>query len=227
MKIKMRSKIVIVLGALIIILGLGVTAYAKPADNPIFPTREEVRQMISAAIAPIWQLIENLGQRLGIVEADVENLNSKVTNLESRVANIPKVLYVFDHGGQKLGLYIDDIGDYRIYMTELELSILIDPINGDSSSRQKGRVLYPQPNCQGEPYYGALDPYFKIDNIIDAGAGRYFKFDGNSRTGVMLYSQWKDGTCSEFITLGEVFEVSEITLPFSLPIATPLIIKAQ
>ena len=79
----MKNKLLIVpLIILFVILFFKTTkAFATPVNNPIFATIQVVQKMISEAISPIQNLLNNHEER-------IQNLESKVTELEERVKNL-------------------------------------------------------------------------------------------------------------------------------------------
>lgn len=63
-------------------------ALASPNNNPMFPTFEEVQQMIDESVLSLQTTINNLGGRLSLVETAVTSNSQEIQYLNNRVTNI-------------------------------------------------------------------------------------------------------------------------------------------
>jgi|GEM_PF-3337633 len=77
-------KFIIPVGVFILVMSAGgLVAKAARPDKPVFPTLQEVQQMISDAVNPLQTAMTGLGNRLSLVETAVTANTSDIQELQT------------------------------------------------------------------------------------------------------------------------------------------------
>jgi len=142
-------------------------------------------------------------------------------------------IYVFDSQGQKLGKLVDASGGAaNIYVESLDINIDIRYDSGDISDTY---LLFTSTDCTGNPYSFSSASYEIIKNL-----GKYYIGEKVAPYSVYIESRlWMDGTCIQCSPAGsmnpmgcykgniDLVSLSEVALPFELPVALPLKYSTQ
>lgn len=82
------KKYIVLTSLLILLVAFPVTALANPSKNPNFPTIDEVTQLISDALAPLTQTVNNLVSRLNQTEQGLNDLELQIPPLSNSISQL-------------------------------------------------------------------------------------------------------------------------------------------
>lgn len=157
----------------------------------------------------------------------LDSTERRVTTLEN---NPRPSIKVFDKNGRELGLFVDEreeAHEYRVMLPNLNRTIYILHNSGASGTINRSSLRFSGTGCQGTAFQDNPPPMHTLDNIIEAGANRFFKIDSFTPVTTTVNSYLRDGQCTNITTLGVVFPASPVTLPFSFPVPAPLILEIR
>jgi hypothetical protein len=213
---------------------------AAPSNNPIFATVQDVQNAINAALAPIQNAIADL-------QTQQANQATQISNLQSATS---KSLKVYDANGQELGLLVNHnsrTGNLlfdMVYSPALNRFIyLYESSFGFANVFFGGfanivTASYQSSDCTGTPYQVAPPSDFHnsdTDSILPFTPQIYYEFtdaEGPSTITTNSDGSWNAAT-NQFVCVSQTrtdvtaYQLHQVNLPFSAPIAQPLQFKYQ
>jgi hypothetical protein len=149
-------------------------------------------------------------------------------------------IHVFDANGQDLGILIDagvdvDPPVFKTFIPGLNIIVPFETNTKDQivivQAGSNGGVYFSGNNCTGTAYSRKPQSQFGSAiglEVLQKAGSRYFVYfgmgstsaSGNSVAGV-------DGVCTAYSWYFDAYPLTEIILPFTQPIAWPLIIKSE
>lgn len=180
------------------------------------------------------------------LQATVENLQSQINNLAAKSSGVN----AYDVDNNKLGLFLGTIPGSEGYTASLR--IFIPPVNrwigvrsdnGKYSNYdwdpERNTVFFSEPNCIGQAYMTTFTSV-EIDRLVNTSAvdgsqpenDRFFKVDDPkvNPDPFLIKSQLYNAACKNDGGDGiyhHAVPASEIQLPFTLPIKTPILLRAD
>ena len=209
-------------------------AHAAPSNNPIFATIQDVQNAINDALAPIQNAIADL-------QTQQANQATQISNLQSSTG---KQFKVYDAQGQELGILISHtvptVGVTTVYSTALNRFMFLDlepTFSIDGSFYNNVTTFYHSTDCTGSKYAIADDVNRNntYDDLMPASPSAYYVIpDSETPTTVSLNSEeyWY-AALNKLVCIGairgdtQVYQLQQVGLPFSIPLAAPLHFKYQ
>jgi hypothetical protein len=228
-----RARIVLLASLLLPVLLLAVAkapVHANPSGNPIFATMQDVQNAINTALAPINNAIASLQEQQTKQSQQISSLQNAGS----------KAFHVYDANGQELGITFDGTGTgANIYSPALQrfiyLSFTSYSIDGDFSSAY--HALYQSADCSGTPYLLATGAIANnpTNNLLPVSPNAFYIIpDSAAPTTVSIHSEqsWDPNTnlvsCSpNTISNTQAYQLQQVDLPFTVPLALPLHFKYQ
>ncbi len=230
-----RTLIVLAAGFLVPASLLAISrtpAHAAPSNNPIFATIQDVQNAINAALAPIQNAIAGLQTQQANQATQISNLQDSTT----------KSIKVYDANGQVLGIVTTyDGSNDTIYSPTLArfIYLRIGDQSYDGTFSPNGSANYQSTNCTGTPYINTDQT--TAFNTLFAGPDNFYIVP-NSETPTTITTnsvQYWDSIHNQYsccpsttCTFGspstiQAYQLHQVTLPFSVPLALPLQFKYQ
>jgi hypothetical protein len=240
------NKRLLVLIPLFFFLFVQIPRVAQAANLPK-PFIADIQQMINTALSPLQNSINGLTNRVSNLEATVTPIPGQIANIQATLTPIPgqinalqnasgKALRVLDANGNELGIYMSDntgnITTFFIPSVNRRLTIAGDhPLD-------RWALLYNSTDCSGTPYiYATNNPDNHLNDIYSIGPNVYYEIKDHATplNALYVHSSYRfNSNTNQFECVGGyqqisdgAYEVQEVTLPFSEPIATPLQFRYQ
>jgi hypothetical protein len=234
-RILSRSTKILSIAAFLLLISLFaiVRPPARAAANPVFATFQYVDNAISTTLSPIQSAIASL-------QTQQANQATQISKLQNSTG---KQFKVYDANGQELGLLISHtvptVGVTTVYSTALHRFMFLDlePGSIDGSFYNNVTTFYQSTDCTGTKYAFADDVNRNntYDDLMPASPSAYYIIpDSEAPTTVSLNSEqsWYSAL-NKLVCIGEirgatqVYQLQQVDLPFSIPLAAPLQFKYQ
>jgi hypothetical protein len=222
--------------AVLLVMSLLVVAKAPvgaaPSNNPTFATIQDMQNAISTALAPIQSAIADL-------QTQQAKQASQISSLQNATS---KTLKVYDTNGQELGIVTTyDGSNDTIYSPTLARFIYlhISDQSLDGTFSPNGSANYQSNNCTGTPYIN-IDQTSAYNSLF-AGPDNFYIVPSSETPSTITTNSVKywDSEHNQFsccpsptCTFGgpvtaQVYQLHQVTLPFTVPLALPLQFKYQ
>jgi len=199
-----------------------------------------VKAQGSDPLALIWDWIGRLRERVTILEEEVANIEliPGPAGPQGPVGSpgpAGQQLHLYDANGQDLGILIESgqspaiVRWHNVLVADLGLIATIEERGHPQNiAKVYGNVpiYFTQLNCTGNTFVGnPIDHYTVVKNTP---LSKYFKFVGTVAPSTTIFPSWigDSGNCqNSLMGLSSTFQVEEINLSFTEPLAWPLHIQ--
>ena len=241
-----RRTQVFIISALLVPLSLLAIDNIPASAAAKFATLQEVQDAINTALTPIDDAIASLQSTQTTHTSQISDLQTQQASQATAISNLQnsssKQLKTYDANNQELGIVTTyDGSNDTIYSPTLArfIYLRISDQSFDGTFSPNGSPNYQSNNCTGTPYINADQT--SVYNSLFAGPDNFYIVPSSETPTTITTNSvisW-DFTHHQFsccpsptCTFGppvttQVYQLHQVTLPFSVPLALPLQFKYQ